>query len=154
MKLLTRLTLTVFLMLIMSGCTMQNSPAQKPQPQQPQTQQQQTLNQDVLENTALAAQVKERAKTVDAVEDSVVVVLDREISVAAKVTGFDRLRLKSIRQEVHQEITRLAPEYKVYVTTDKKLFAELQKLNTQIQQGEEPAKLKTKFEKINKNMRG
>jgi len=152
MKLITGLT--VCLLLFMAGCTMQNSPAQKPQTQKLETQQQQTLNEDVLKNTELASRIKERAKTVDAVEDSVVVVLDREISVAAKVTGFDRLRLKSIRQEVYQEITKMAPEYKIYVTTDKKLFAELQKLNIQIQQGEDPAGLKTKFEKISKDMRG
>ena len=152
MKLFTGLT--VLWLLLMTGCTMQNLPAQKQQTQQQQTQQQQTLKENVLENTALASQIKERAKTVDAVKDSVVVVLDKEISVAAKVTGFDRLRLKSIRQEVHQEITQLVPEYKVNVTTDKKLFSELQRLSNQIQQGEDPARLKTKFERINKNMRG
>lgn len=147
MKLITGLT--AVLMLFIAGCTMQNSPAQKPQAQQ-----QQLSNEDVLVNTELAGQVKEKAKTVDAVEDSVAVILDKEISVAAKVTGFDRLRLKSIRKEVHERITQIAPGYKVYVTTDKKLFSELQKLNSQIQQGENPARLKTKFEKINKNMRG
>jgi len=141
--------LIVFLLLLMTGCTMQNSPAQKPQAQQ-----EQSSNEAVLVNTELAGQVEEKAKTVDAVEDSVALVLDREISVAAKVTGFDRLRLKSIRQELHGAITQLAPNYKVYVTTDKKLFSELLKLNNLIQQGENPAKLKTKFDKINKDMRG
>jgi len=76
------------------------------------------------------------------------------VFVAARVTGFDRLRLKSIRKEVHESITQMAPGYKVYVTTDKKLFSELEKLYIQIQQVENPAQLKFKLEKINENMRG
>lgn len=141
--------LAVLMMLFGVGCTMQNSPDKKPQAQQ-----QQSSSEKVIIDTELAGKAGETAKTVDAVEDSVAVVMDREISVAAKVTGFDRLRLKSIRKEVYGEIKKIAPGHKIHVTTDKKLFSELQKVDRQIQQGENPAELKAKFEKINKDMRG
>ena len=128
---------------------MPNSPAPKPQAQQ-----QQSLNPKATANTALAGQVEETAKTVASVKDGIAVVIDRDIAVAVKVTGFDRLRLKAIRQEVSDKIKKTAPDYRIHVTTDKKLFSELRKVEKQIRQGEDPALIKQKFDKINEDMHG
>ena len=144
--------LAIAITIFTAGCTAQKSPAPKPQAQQ-----QQSLNEKAsinTANTALAGQVEETAKTVDSVKDSIAVVIDREISVAVKVTGFDRLRLKSIRQEVSDQIKKVAPDYRIHVTTDKKLFSELRKVEKQIHQGENPDLLKEKFDKINEDMHG
>lgn len=141
--------LTLILMLCTAGCTLQNSPVQKPQ-----TRQQQSLNKAVPAEVELAGRAGDKARTVDAVKDSTAVVLGKEISVAVRVTGFDRLKLKTIRRNVHEKISQMAPGYQVHVTTDKKIFSELEKLQSRIQRGEAPDRLKAELDKINKNMRG
>ncbi|MCG8402983.1 MAG: YhcN/YlaJ family sporulation lipoprotein [Firmicutes bacterium] len=147
MKFITGLAIAVTI--FTAGCAMPNSPAPKPQAQQ-----QQSLNPKATANTALAGQVEETAKTVASVKDGIAVVIDRDIAVAVKVTGFDRLRLKAIRQEVSDKIKKTAPDYRIHVTTDKKLFSELRKVEKQIRQGEDPALIKQKFDKINEDMHG
>ena len=147
MKFITGLAIAVTI--FTAGCAMSNSPAPKPQAQQ-----QQSLNPKASANTALAGQVEETAKTVASVKDGIAVVIDRDIAVAVKVTGFDRLRLKAIRQEVSDKIKKTAPDYHIHVTTDKKLFSELRKVEKQIRQGEDPALIKQKFDKINEDMHG
>lgn len=134
-----------------TGCNMQNSP-----PRKPQSQQEQSSRKQVQLNPELAKAVVQVVKTIDGVEESTAVVIDREISVAAKVTGFDRLRLKSIRKEMTGKVGKIAPRYKVHVSTDKKIFAELQKVENQIKQsrGMPIAGLKNKIEKLNKDMHG
>jgi len=142
------IALIVILIFFNAGCTMQNTPAQKPRAQQ------QSSNKDVPADVELAGNVKNEAQKVNAVEDAVAVALGGDISVAVRVTGFDRLRLKTIRKEVHERITQMAPGYQVHVTTDKKLYSELEKLNSQIQQGGDPIRLKAELDKINESMRG
>ncbi|MCL2336538.1 MAG: YhcN/YlaJ family sporulation lipoprotein [Firmicutes bacterium] len=166
-----------------AGCTLQNSPAQKPQTQQsegqhsqvqklqtqqsddhteahaaqelqPQTQPGPAADQAAAANTALAAKSKAAAKKLAAVEDAVVVVLGKNISVDVKVTGFNRLRLPAIRREVHAKIAHMAPGYRVFVSTDKKIYWELEQLNSQIQQGGDSDAFKELLDKIDKRMRG
>ncbi len=140
--------LIVIIMLFNAGCATQNAPAQKPQAQQ------QSLDKNMSANGELAGRVVDRAKTVGEVKDCAVMILDREISVAVRVTGFDRLKLKSIRKEVYEKISHMAPGYQVHVTTDKKLYSEVEKLNNRIQRGEDPGRLKADFDEINKKMHG
>lgn len=151
MKILIKTLILSLLLLTMCGCAMQNTPEKKPQQQQDGTQEQ------VHTDPELAEQVKETASMVESVKDSTAVVVNNNISAAIKVTGFDRLRLKPIRKEVYDKITKIAPEYEVHVTTDKKLFAEIQKIEMQIKNI--PAKksltsIKSKVDKINKDMKG
>ncbi|MFZ5631555.1 MAG: YhcN/YlaJ family sporulation lipoprotein [Bacillota bacterium] len=107
-------------------------------------------------NPGLADKVKETAKTVKGVEDSTAVVINGEISAAVKVKGFNRLRLKSIREEVHQKITELYKDYEVHVTSDKKLFTLLQQIEKQIkdQKVKSAADIEQRVKKINKDMQG
>lgn len=130
---------------------MPNPPAQKPQSQQGQGSQEQ-----VQVNPGLAEAVKQEVKTIDGIEESIAVVINQDISVAAKVTGFDRLRLRSIRQEMASKVESIAPGYKVHVTTDKKIFAELQKVENQINQSQVKSmtELKSKVKKLNQDMHG
>jgi len=132
-----------------AGCAMQ-APAKNPQQQESQGEKQ--INVD----PGLAEKVKQAAKTVKGVEDSTAVVINNEISAAVKVSGFDRLRLKSIRQEVHKKIKETGGDYKVNVTTDKKLFAGLQQIEKQISAGQVQSmtEIQKKVDKINKDMRG
>lgn len=146
--------IAVFLLLALlisaTGCTMQ-APAQKTgQQQEGQSKKQ------VTADPVLAEKVKQVAKSVKGVEDCTAVVINDEISVAVKVSGFDRLRLKSIRKEVHSKVRETGEGFKVNVTTDKKLFAGLREIEKQISSGrvQSMAEVQKRVEKINKDMRG
>lgn len=104
----------------------------------------------------LAEKAKAAALTVKGVESSTAVVIDKKISAAIKVTGFDRLRLESIKEEVHSKLTAINDQYQVYVTSDKKLFKELQDIEKQIKKDNlhTTTELHKKVEEINENMKG
>lgn len=139
----------LLLSLISAGCNM-NSPDRKPRPQSDQIQAQAKIDPELSEK------VKEAAKTVKGVEDSTAVVIGNNISMAVKVKGFDRLRLKSIRQDVRRKVKELAKDYKVNVTADKKIFSQIQQIEKKIreQKVQSPESIKPQMEKINKSMHG
>lgn len=138
------------LLILTSGCGTQKSPSQKPHHEAGRSETQVRINPE------LAERIKETAKTVKGVEDSTAVVINDEISTAVKVKGFNRLRLKSIREEVHRKIKETNKDYKVYVTSDKKLFAQLQQIEKQIkdQKVQSKADLQKRVKKIIKDMQG
>lgn len=141
------LTVVLLSLLILSaGCGAGNSPSRKPQPQAGQSEAQ------VRIDPALA----EKAKTIVGVEDSTALVLDDQIFIAVKVKGFNRFRLKSIKEEVHNQIKEANQGYKVNVTSDKKLFSQLQQIEGQVKENkfESKADIIKRIEKINKNMQG
>lgn len=140
----------IILLLLTAGCGMQNSPAQKPQQQANQGQEQ------VRVDPGLAEKADQTAKTVEGVEDSVTVVVNKNISTAIKVSGFDRLRLKSIKEDVYKKLKQANEDYDVHVTSDKKLFMQLQQIDKQITgPGKQPlTDIQQKVDKINKAMKG
>lgn len=103
-------------------------PSKKQQPQQ-QTEQDEK---QIQFNPGLAEKAKKTAETIKGVKESTSVVMNKEISIAVKVSGFDRLRLKPIKKEVHEKIKELDKSYNVFVTSDKKLFMQLQQIEKQI----------------------
>lgn len=146
----TFLTVVVMslLLLLTAGCGGQKSPSQKPQSGQ--------TGKQAQVNPGLAEKVKEEAKTVKGVKDSTAVVIDNEISLAVKVKGFDRLHLKPIREEVSKKIGETNKGYTVHVTSDKKLFAQLQQMERQIKDQKAPPaeELRKRVKKINEDMQG
>jgi predicted small lipoprotein YifL len=141
--------LLVLLFSALAGCGAVE-PSKKPQAQGSQGQQQLQVDPE------LAAKVKDMAKAVRGVQDSTAIVVNTDISTAVKVSGLDRFRLKSIREEVHERLSTLGSEYEIHVTTDKKLFSEIQKIERQIE-GEKtdpPKEIKKKVDKINEDMQG
>lgn len=145
---LIRIFLTVCLMIGLSGCGAQNSSLGQPSS---------AAFQKAKVNPQLAQQVKEIAQSVRGVEESTTVVVDKDISTAIKVTGFQRLRLESIKQEAHQKIKEKVPEsYQVYLTSDKKLFRNLQEIERQIKQrpGQAPQNIQERIKRINEDMGG
>ncbi|GAB7386567.1 hypothetical protein BSNK01_04020 [Bacillaceae bacterium] len=105
-----------------------------------------------------AERAKATALTVQGVDDAKAVVMDQQVSLAVKVTNFQRLRLKQIRREVHGKLSKQFPDYELHVTSDNKLFQELEKIEKKIaSRHKDPAalqKLKKKLEKVNKDMKG
>ncbi|MGE5416237.1 MAG: YhcN/YlaJ family sporulation lipoprotein [Acidobacteriota bacterium] len=141
-----KISIVIILLLLMSGCS--QSPAKKPQ----DTSQHKT---EVRIDPEYARQVKQAAKSVTGVEDAASVVIDREISLAIKVSGFPRLRLKSIKSQVAAKVRSLNKTYTSHITSDKKLFSELHKVENRINSGiEDSARVKQDVEKINKAMGG
>lgn len=105
----------------------------------------------------LGAAVEQLVKEHQAVDEAVAVALDRHISVALKVSGFQRLRLKQIRREVNEMIQSEIPsEYTVHITTDKRLIRDLKNIAKNIKEnnGIAQPKIRDEFEKINKDMHG
>ncbi|MHB8158381.1 MAG: YhcN/YlaJ family sporulation lipoprotein, partial [Desulfocucumaceae bacterium] len=74
---------------MLAGCGLQ-SPSKKPQEKEAGQQQ-------AVFDPGLGEAIKKVAMTVEGVEDSTVVVVNREISAAVIVAGFNRFRLKTIR---------------------------------------------------------
>lgn len=147
--------LTVFILSVLilsAGCSAQNSPLKKSQAEQQVSQEEKEIKID----PGLAGKAKETAKTVRGVKDSTAAAIGRDITVAVKVTGFERLRLKPIKMEVQNKIKQLDNKNNVHVTTDKKLFMQLQQLEKQISEpGEKSlADIQKKFNKIIKDIQG
>ncbi|HPU35483.1 MAG TPA: YhcN/YlaJ family sporulation lipoprotein [Bacillota bacterium] len=138
------LLLAVFLIFVMAtGC---GTPQKKRQVQLDARDESQ-----IQVNTELAERAREASGTVKGVKESTAVVIDRDIAIAVKVVRFDRLRLKKIRQEVHDRVKELDQSYNVYVTTDKKLFKQLQEMEQELSspgEGLPLQELQARFKKL------
>ncbi len=136
---------------ILGGCGTVNAPQRKPLPQTGQVEGPAHIN------TELTKQVEDVAETVPGVEESTALVMNNQIAVAVKVTGFDRLHLQSIRQKLHSQVSNIATEYDIHVTADKKLFAQLQMLAGEVKKVSQtylPAQLKDDYNVIIEDMSG
>lgn len=87
------------------------------------------------------------------VDDAAAVAMDKELSVALKVSNFNRLKLRQIRRDIHNDLRQRFPEQEVHVTTDSKLFHELQKLEKSFPERDEK-QVKQELKKINEDMKG
>jgi hypothetical protein len=61
---------------------------------------------------------------------------DKELMAAIKVENFDRFRLKSIEKSVKSDLEKKYPDYKVFVSTDKKIFWELEKIEQRLKKND------------------
>lgn len=122
MKRILSLILILAIMLVAAGCG-QTSPPIKPRPEH-----RPKADQQITTDPQRAEEVKATARQAKEVEDSTAVVVDQDIAVAVKVSGFNRLRLKSIREQARQRVKSTNPGFHVYLTSDKKLFQQLQRL--------------------------
>lgn len=141
--------LVLTILIVTAGCGMQDS-LKKPLPDQKisQEEKQIQINQD------LAEKAKDTARMVKGVQDSTAVVINKEISVAVKVGGFDRLRLKQVKNEVHEKIKAFNKDHNIHVTSDKKLFNQLQQVENQLKGAQEQSllEIQKKVIVINKAM--
>jgi len=107
-----------------------------------------------LFKTKQAKQARGLGKNIPGVDDVTAVVMDKEVFLAAKVTNFHRLRMRTIRKEVHQKLKTQFKEYKIHVTTDNKLFKEIESVENEVEsnQPNDPQKMKKKMKKIHDDM--
>lgn len=79
---------------------------------------------------------------------------NKELLLAIKTPQFDRLHLKKIEKRVTSDLKDEYPHYKVTVSTDQKLFLELNKLEQKIQQNNvNKKKLLKEFSNLKKLMK-
>jgi hypothetical protein len=95
-----------------------------------------------------------KIKQIEGVDSSVAVYIDHELFVAVEVSNFDRLRLKSIRKDGFKKLKASFPNSKIHVTTDSKVYSELEKLSNKEWNATEACKQKKELKKIEKLMKG
>jgi hypothetical protein len=141
----TAVCLLLFLPLLITGCSLGlKSESQSPSAKDP-----------LPSDLELADAVRQTVERHQAVDQAVAVALKQDISVAIKVTGFDRLRLKQIKQEVNDLIRQVVPrEYTIHITTDKRIFRDLNQVSRDIAANDGIALPKTQDQlaKLNKDM--
>ena len=82
---------------------------------------------------SIANQAKEKMITKDEITDVMAVNTDKELLVAIKVENFNRFRLKTIEKTVKSDLEKIYPNHKVVVSSDKKMFWELEKIEQRLQ---------------------
>jgi len=151
-KAVLKVVVLSLVLLAAAGCGTLGSALKKPQPDQQLSRDEKQIQVDL----GLAERAKSAAATVKGVRESAAVALGGDISVAIKVSGFDRLRLKRIKAEVHDRVKELNKDCNVHVTTDKKIFKQLRQVEEQIKEPREKSltDIQKKVEKINKDIQG
>ncbi|MGI6514664.1 MAG: YhcN/YlaJ family sporulation lipoprotein [Syntrophomonadales bacterium] len=147
MKKIKLLIALVSIIMAANGCG-HSSPPIKPRPaHMPQPGQQITID------LRRAEEVKNLIREAGEVEDSSAVVVNQDIAAAINVSGFNRLRLESIRNQARERIKQAHPGFHVYLTSDKKLFAQLQQLEQDIRESNlSPPEARAKANKVISDM--
>lgn len=148
MRRIVSLMVLISITLLAAGCE-QNSPPIKPRPEHKPR-----ANQQISIDPQRAAEVKATAANAKEIEDCPAVVVDKDIAVAIKVSGFDRLRIKSIRDQARQRVKAKNQGFHVYLSSDKKLFKQLQQLEKEAQKSEtlSPTDFRAKVSKVISDM--
>lgn len=113
-----------------------------------------------LGNDAIVDQTKadEAKKIVSEMEEVVSVkgvALENNLYIAPQVTQFARLKLEKIRKESFDKIKNVYPEANVHVSTDKKIYLELGKLENKLQAKKISMEdLEKKLKKLEEDMKG
>ncbi|MFF2458245.1 YhcN/YlaJ family sporulation lipoprotein [Peribacillus simplex] len=95
----------------------------------------------------VANQAKDKLVNQDEVADAKAVNSNKELLVAIKVENFDRLRLKKIKKKSQTELEDMFPDYKILVSTDQKLFIELEHLEQKLEKDH------TKLDSLNRDFK-
>ncbi|ENQ3105906.1 YhcN/YlaJ family sporulation lipoprotein [Bacillus cereus] len=81
---------------------------------------------------SIANQAKDKIFNMEEIIDVKAVNLDNELYVAAKPEHHERFQLKKLKKKMKQTLEKKYPNSKIYVSTDKKIFMLLDKLETKI----------------------
>ncbi|MCM3735475.1 YhcN/YlaJ family sporulation lipoprotein [Bacillus cytotoxicus] len=87
-------------------------------------------------NQSIANQAKDAIFNMEEIIDVKAVNSDNELYVAAKPEHHERFQLKKLKKEMKQTLEKKYPNSKIYVSTDKKIFMLLDKLETKIKNKE------------------
>ncbi|KAB2495589.1 YhcN/YlaJ family sporulation lipoprotein [Priestia endophytica] len=103
---------------------------------------------------SVANQVKEKTIKREEVTGVKAVNTDKELLVALKVKQFDRFQLKNIKKKVKSDLEKMYPDHKVFVSTDQKIYLELEQLEQKLQKDQPKKKILNKeFDEIKSLMK-
>ncbi|MGM0876659.1 MAG: YhcN/YlaJ family sporulation lipoprotein [Bacillota bacterium] len=103
---------------------------------------------------SVSNQAKEKVIKEEEISDVKAVNTDKELLLAVKVNQFDRFRLKKIEKKVKEELEKTYPDYKILVSTDSKMYLELEQLEQKLQKDKTKKKnLKKDFDNIKSLMK-
>lgn len=106
------------------------------------------INQSVANHTKEVIVMKEGISDVKAVNT------DKDLLVGIKVDNFDRFQLKKIKKDVQSDIDKMYPNHQVTVSTDQKMYWELDKLEQRLKKDNTTMKnLKKDINKIKSLMK-
>ncbi|MGG2063584.1 MULTISPECIES: YhcN/YlaJ family sporulation lipoprotein [unclassified Bacillus (in: firmicutes)] len=83
-----------------------------------------------------ANEAKNKILAMDEILEVKAVNFNNELYVAVKPKHRERFQLKKLRKEIKQTLKKMYPNVKIYVSTDKKIFTLLDKLDTKIKNKE------------------
>ncbi|THG89173.1 hypothetical protein AJ85_19160 [Alkalihalobacillus alcalophilus ATCC 27647 = CGMCC 1.3604] len=134
------------LIILMSGC--QNTSTNEPMPQS-------LMVNNVTFDQMKANESKKELMKMNEIIDVHAVSFEDKIYVAPKVKQFSRFRLKEIRKEGFDKIKAQYSEDEIHVSTDKKVYMELEKLEKEMKDKSLKEKdLKERLKKIEEYMKG
>jgi hypothetical protein len=145
------LILCIIFPLLIAGCSSLKEESKSKPPDMKKTAQKITIHQNTTAETA-----KKIAQQHPRVDEAAVVAVNDELSVGLKVSNVNRLFLKSIRKDVFSDLRKRFPKHDIHVTTDSKIFKELQQVASSIQKNPtiDKTKVHQKLQKINDDMKG
>ncbi|CAK6481332.1 YhcN/YlaJ family sporulation lipoprotein [Peribacillus simplex] len=103
---------------------------------------------------SVANQAKKKVIKEEDISDVKAVNTDKELLIAIKVENFERFRLKKIEKNVKSDLEKDYPDHKILVSTDSKMYLELDQLEQKIQKDNTNRKeLEKDFNKIKSLMK-
>ncbi len=114
-----------------------------------------TLADNVIINQNLADEAKQIVLSMEEVVEVKGVNESKKIYLAPKVKHFDRLHLKDIRKRGHDAVKKRYPDASIHLSTDQKIFMELDKLEKKLKRKQISEKqLKEELKKLEEMMKG
>ncbi|WP_062046695.1 YhcN/YlaJ family sporulation lipoprotein [Bacillus sp. JCM 19034] len=112
------------------------------------------LDDAIVEQTQ-ANKAKEIVLSMEEVTEVRGVSYDNSIYIATHVKPFDRFFLNEIRKKAHDNVKKRYPEATVHVTTDEKIFIELEKIEQQLKkQAISEERLSKRLKELDEMMKG
>lgn len=131
-----------------SGCTEQSSP--ETQPHQTFT----PISSEIIVDQSLSNSVEKTLSKENDITKVRAVNTNKQLLVALKVSQTKRLKLEAITKRVTEKLKRKYPNYSLIVSSDYKLYLEVDRLETRIQNNKiNQSVLKKEINKLKKLMR-
>ncbi|MGG3892176.1 YhcN/YlaJ family sporulation lipoprotein [Metabacillus fastidiosus] len=125
-KYTARIICIFFLVIVMAGCSGMHKNEETNKSNVTDVSFKNSHDQSVTEKMKQLLENEEEVKNIRAVNS------DKELLIAAEINHMDRFRLKEIQQKLEKKVKKQYADYKVTISTDKKIFLELEQLENKM----------------------
>lgn len=125
-KYTARIIYIFFLVIVMAGCSGMHKNEEANKSNVTDVSFKNSHDQSVTEKMKQLLENEEEVKNIRAVNS------DKELLIAAEIDHMDRFRLREIEQKLREKVQKQYPDYKVIISTDKKIFLELEQLENKM----------------------